>query len=90
MVFWELSVLLPRMNFELLFIGEGLPTESDEEQLLRWLALPVWLLVSSSSSPDQKLYKRSIRIKAYSRAYHMVQGPKPDLVIGIPMPSFSI
>ena len=39
-------------------------------------------LVNPSFTPDEKLDRRSIRVKGYRRAYHMLQGPKPDLVIG--------
>uniref|UniRef100_A0AAZ3RVD6 Mitochondrial splicing suppressor 51-like C-terminal domain-containing protein n=1 Tax=Oncorhynchus tshawytscha TaxID=74940 RepID=A0AAZ3RVD6_ONCTS len=81
-VFWELSVLLPHMTFELVFIGEGLPPESDEEQLFLQKKNGRVHLVNPSFTPDEKLDRRSIRVKGYRRAYHMLQGPKPDLVIG--------
>ncbi|XP_064795136.1 zinc finger MYND domain-containing protein 15-like isoform X1 [Oncorhynchus masou masou] len=81
-VFWELSVLLPHMTFELVFIGEGLPPESDEEQLFLQKKNGLVNLVNPSFTPDEKLDRRSIRVKGYRRAYHMLQGPKPDLVIG--------
>ncbi|XP_010886363.2 zinc finger MYND domain-containing protein 15 [Esox lucius] len=82
MVFWELSILLPHMTFELLFIGERLPTGSDEEQLFLQRKDGHVTLVSTRLNPDKKLDKRSIRVKVYRRSYHMLQGPKPDLVIG--------
>ncbi|XP_014061944.1 zinc finger MYND domain-containing protein 15 isoform X2 [Salmo salar] len=81
-VFWELSILLPHMTFELVFIGEGLPPESDEEQLFLQKKDGCVDLVNPSFAPDEKLDRRSIRVKGYRRAYHMLQGPKPDLVIG--------
>uniref|UniRef100_A0A4W5QRW0 Mitochondrial splicing suppressor 51-like C-terminal domain-containing protein n=1 Tax=Hucho hucho TaxID=62062 RepID=A0A4W5QRW0_9TELE len=82
MVFWELSILLPHMTFELVFIGEGLPPESDKEQLFLQKKDGRVNLVNPSFTPDEKLDRRSIRVKGYRRAYHMLQGPKPDLVIG--------
>ncbi|CAB1351879.1 unnamed protein product, partial [Coregonus sp. 'balchen'] len=82
MVFWELSILLPHITFELVFIGEGLPPESDEEQLFLQKKDGCVNLVNPSFTPDEKLDRRSIRVKGYRRAYHMLQGPKPDLVIG--------
>nr|XP_046185592.1 zinc finger MYND domain-containing protein 15-like [Oncorhynchus gorbuscha] len=70
------------MTFELVFIGEGLPPESDEEQLFLQKKNGRVHLVNPSFTPDEKLDRRSIRVKGYRRAYHMLQGPKPDLVIG--------
>ncbi|KAJ8008026.1 hypothetical protein DPEC_G00100460 [Dallia pectoralis] len=82
MGFWELSILLPHITFELLFIGERLPSESDEEQLFLQKKDGCVTLVNARFNPDEKLNKRSIRVKVYRRAYQMLQGPKPDLVIG--------
>lgn len=39
-------------------------------------------LLSPRFSSEEKIDKRSIRVKVYRRLYHMLQGPKPDLVIG--------
>ncbi|KAJ8389264.1 hypothetical protein AAFF_G00121290 [Aldrovandia affinis] len=82
MVFWELAMLLPHVTFELLFIGEGLPAECDEQQLLLQQKGDRLTLVHPSFLPEEGRGKRSIRVKGYRRAYHMLQGPKPDLVIG--------
>ncbi|XP_046904742.1 zinc finger MYND domain-containing protein 15-like [Hypomesus transpacificus] len=81
-VFWELSMLLPHMTFELVFIGEGLPAESDEVQLFLQKKNGTVTFVNPSLTPDEKVDRRSLRVKGYRRAYHMLQGPKPDLVIG--------
>ncbi|XP_036452151.1 zinc finger MYND domain-containing protein 15-like [Colossoma macropomum] len=82
MIFWELSVLLPHMTFELAFVGEQLPQESDEQQLYLQKKSDGVSLVSPALGSEEKAEKKSIRVKAYKRAYHMLQGPKPDLVIG--------
>ncbi|XP_062305967.1 zinc finger MYND domain-containing protein 15-like [Osmerus eperlanus] len=81
-VFWELSMLLPHMTFELVFIGEGLPAESDEVQLFLQKKNGTVIFVNPSLTPDEKVDRRSLRVRGYRRAYHMLQGPKPDLVIG--------
>uniref|UniRef100_A0A667YIP7 Uncharacterized protein n=1 Tax=Myripristis murdjan TaxID=586833 RepID=A0A667YIP7_9TELE len=39
-------------------------------------------LVDLHMTPEEMVAKRSIRVKGHRRAYHMLQGPKPDLVIG--------
>ncbi|KAI4881133.1 hypothetical protein NFI96_017875 [Prochilodus magdalenae] len=82
MSLWELSVLLPHMTFELSFVGEGLPQECDEQQLYLQKKSDGVSLVSPAIGSEEKAGKKSIRVKAYKRAYHMLQGPKPDLVIG--------
>ncbi|XP_072542877.1 zinc finger MYND domain-containing protein 15-like [Salminus brasiliensis] len=82
MSLWELSVLLPHMTFEMSFVGERLPLESDEHQLFLQKKSVRVSLVNPPVSSEDKVDKKSIRIKAYKRAYHMLQGPKPDLVIG--------
>ncbi|KAL2079439.1 hypothetical protein ACEWY4_025183 [Coilia grayii] len=82
LVFWELSVLLPQMSFELCFIGERLPPESDEQQYILQKTDGQVSLASLSLSSEQRIDKKSIRVKVYRRAYHMLQGTKPDLVIG--------
>ncbi|XP_063043208.1 zinc finger MYND domain-containing protein 15-like isoform X2 [Engraulis encrasicolus] len=82
LMFWELAVLLPQMSFELCFIGERLPPESDEQQYVLQKKDGHVTLVSLSLSAEERIEKKSIRVKVYRRAYHMLQGPKPDLVIG--------
>ncbi|XP_041926259.1 zinc finger MYND domain-containing protein 15-like [Alosa sapidissima] len=82
LVFWELSVLLPHVSFELCFIGERLPPESDEQQYVLQKKEGLVTLVSPSFSSEERIDKKSIRVKVYRRVYHMLQGSKPDLVIG--------
>ncbi|KAL7875901.1 hypothetical protein AOLI_G00108640 [Acnodon oligacanthus] len=82
MSFLELSVLLPHMTFELSFIGERLPQESHDQQLYLQKMSDSVLLVSPALGSEEKADKKSIQVKAYKRAYRMLQGPKPDLVIG--------
>uniref|UniRef100_A0A4W4GXB0 Mitochondrial splicing suppressor 51-like C-terminal domain-containing protein n=1 Tax=Electrophorus electricus TaxID=8005 RepID=A0A4W4GXB0_ELEEL len=87
MSFWELSVLLPQMTFELSFIGERLPQKSDKQQLFLQKKVSTHpsggvSLVNPAVGSEEKADRRSIRIKVYKRAYHMLLGPKPDLVIG--------
>ncbi|KAJ8337806.1 hypothetical protein SKAU_G00367720 [Synaphobranchus kaupii] len=89
MVFWELAMLLPHVTFELLFIGEGLPQECDEQQFLLQQKGDRLILVCPSFAHEDGVGKRSIRVKGYRRAYHMLQGPKPDLVIGF-RPAFRL
>ncbi|KAM6949480.1 zinc finger MYND domain-containing protein 15-like [Aplochiton taeniatus] len=82
LMFWELSMLLPHVTFELVFIGEGLPSWSDEEQLVMQKKNGCVTLLNPRLTPGEPVDKRSIRVKCYRRAYYMLQGPKPDLVIG--------
>ncbi|XP_071371580.1 zinc finger MYND domain-containing protein 15-like [Centroberyx affinis] len=82
LTFWELSVLLPHVTFELVFIGEGLPSWSDGQQLFMLMKNGSVSLVDLSLTPNEKASKKGITVKCYHRAYHMLQGPKPDLVIG--------
>ncbi|XP_064181631.1 zinc finger MYND domain-containing protein 15-like [Anguilla rostrata] len=89
LVFWELAMLLPHVTFELLFIGEGLPQECDEQQFLLQQKGDRLALVCPSFAQEDGVGKRSIRVRGYRRAYHMLQGPKPDLVIGF-RPAFRL
>nr|XP_014345087.1 PREDICTED: zinc finger MYND domain-containing protein 15 isoform X2 [Latimeria chalumnae] len=81
-VFWELSVLLPHVAFELHFVGDRLPKEADEEQFSMHRKDGCVTVASPNFAGEEKSDKKSIRVKGYSRPYYMVQGPKPDLVIG--------
>ncbi|XP_037665944.1 zinc finger MYND domain-containing protein 15 isoform X5 [Choloepus didactylus] len=49
MVFWELLALLPHVALELLFVGDGLPPESDQQHftLQRSLRVPAFFTESS-------------------------------------------
>uniref|UniRef100_A0A8C6Y5M2 Zinc finger MYND-type containing 15 n=1 Tax=Naja naja TaxID=35670 RepID=A0A8C6Y5M2_NAJNA len=76
MVFWELSVLLPHVSLELLFVGDTLPPELDGQQ---------FLLQRDVSRPPFNLAKggrRELQLGFSARPYHLLQAPKPDLVIG--------
>ncbi|XP_030634978.1 zinc finger MYND domain-containing protein 15-like [Chanos chanos] len=89
MVFWELSVLLPHVTFELLFSGDRFPPESDGQQLLLQRKNGQLTLVTPDLTSEERVNRRSIRIRVHSKPYHMLQGPKPDLVIGF-RPAFPL
>ncbi|XP_070629051.1 zinc finger MYND domain-containing protein 15 isoform X4 [Bos indicus] len=89
MVFWELLVLLPHVALELQFVGDGLPPESDQQHFTLQRDGPEVSVrpgsgVSArlSSGTKEKGGRRDLQIKVSARPYHLLQGPKPDLVIG--------
>ncbi|XP_062968757.1 zinc finger MYND domain-containing protein 15 isoform X3 [Cynocephalus volans] len=89
MVFWELLVLLPHVALELQFVGDGLPPESDQQHFTLQRDGPEVSVrpgsgVSArlSSATKEKGGRRDLQIKVSARPYHLLQGPKPDLVIG--------
>ncbi|XP_057391501.1 zinc finger MYND domain-containing protein 15 isoform X3 [Balaenoptera acutorostrata] len=89
MVFWELLVLLPHVALELQFVGDSLPPESDQQHFtLQRDDLEVSVHPGSgvsarlSSGTKEKGGRRDLQIKVSARPYHLLQGPKPDLVIG--------
>ncbi|XP_059852376.1 zinc finger MYND domain-containing protein 15 isoform X3 [Delphinus delphis] len=89
MVFWELLVLLPHVALELQFVGDSLPPESDQQNFtLQRDDLEVSVRPGSgvsarlSSGTKEKGGRRDLQIKVSARPYHLLQGPKPDLVIG--------
>ncbi|XP_030619162.1 zinc finger MYND domain-containing protein 15 isoform X5 [Delphinapterus leucas] len=91
MVFWELLVLLPHVALELQFVGDSLPPESDQQNFtLQRDDLEVSVRPGSgvsarlSSGTKEKGSRRDLQIKVSARPYHLLQGPKPDLVIGGP------
>ncbi|XP_030718062.1 zinc finger MYND domain-containing protein 15 isoform X2 [Globicephala melas] len=91
MVFWELLVLLPHVALELQFVGDSLPPESDQQNFtLQRDDLEVSVRPGSgvsarlSSGTKEKGGRRDLQIKVSARPYHLLQGPKPDLVIGGP------
>ncbi|KAM6175891.1 zinc finger MYND domain-containing protein 15 [Erethizon dorsatum] len=89
MVFWELLVLLPHVALELQFVGDDLPLENDQQHFTLQRDGPkVSVRPSSgvsarlSSGTKEKVGRRDLQIKVSARPYHLLQGPKPDLVIG--------
>ncbi|XP_023386163.1 zinc finger MYND domain-containing protein 15 isoform X1 [Pteropus medius] len=89
MVFWELLVLLPHVALELQFVGDGLPPESDQQHFTLQRDGPEVSVrpgsgVSArlSCGTKEKGGRRDLQIKVSARPYHLLQGPKPDLVIG--------
>ncbi|XP_040856458.1 zinc finger MYND domain-containing protein 15 isoform X2 [Ochotona curzoniae] len=89
MVFWELLVLLPHVALELQFVGDGLPPESDQQHFTLQRDGPeVSVRPGSAASArlisgnKEKGGRRDLQIKVCARPYHLLQGPKPDLVIG--------
>ncbi|XP_008854118.1 zinc finger MYND domain-containing protein 15 isoform X2 [Nannospalax galili] len=89
MVFWELLVLLPHVALELHFVGDSLPPESDQRHFTMQRDGPEASVrpgsgVSTrlSSGTKEKGGCRDLQIRVSTRPYHLLQGPKPDLVIG--------
>ncbi|XP_069459379.1 zinc finger MYND domain-containing protein 15 isoform X3 [Ovis canadensis] len=89
MVFWELLVLLPHVALELQFVGDGLPPESDQQHFTLQRDGPEvsvrpgsGISARLSSGTKEKGGRRDLQIKVSARPYHLLQGPKPDLVIG--------
>ncbi|XP_045383039.1 zinc finger MYND domain-containing protein 15 isoform X3 [Lemur catta] len=91
MVFWELLVLLPHVALELQFVGDGLPPESDQQHFTLQRDGPEVSVRPGSgvsarlnSGTKEKGGRRDLQIKVSARPYHLLQGPKPDLVIASP------
>ncbi|XP_037583153.1 zinc finger MYND domain-containing protein 15 isoform X3 [Cebus imitator] len=89
MVFWELLVLLPHVALELQFVGDGLSPESDQQHFTLQRDSPEvsvrngsGVSARPSSGTKEKGIRRDLQIKVSARPYHLLQGPKPDLVIG--------
>ncbi|XP_062071585.1 zinc finger MYND domain-containing protein 15 isoform X2 [Lepus europaeus] len=89
MVFWELLVLLPHVALELQFVGDGLPPESDQQHFTLQRDGPELSVRPGAgasarlgSGTKEKGGRRDLQIKVCARPYHLLQGPKPDLVIG--------
>ncbi|XP_060060204.1 zinc finger MYND domain-containing protein 15 isoform X2 [Erinaceus europaeus] len=94
MVFWELLVLLPHVALELQFVGDGLPPESDQQHFTLQRDGPKASVRPGSgvsarlnSGTKEKGGRRDLQIKMSARPYHLLQGPKPDLVIVPPSAS---
>ncbi|XP_041521633.1 zinc finger MYND domain-containing protein 15 isoform X3 [Microtus oregoni] len=89
MVFWELLVLLPHVALELQFVGDSLPPESDQQHFTMQRDGPEVSVRPNSgasarlnSGTKEKGGRRDLQIRVSTRPYHLLQGPKPDLVIG--------
>ncbi|XP_029339864.1 zinc finger MYND domain-containing protein 15 isoform X4 [Mus caroli] len=89
MVFWELLVLLPHVALELQFVGDSLPPESDQQHFTMQRDGPEVSVRPGSgvsarfnSGTKEKGGRRDLQIRVSARPYHLLQGPKPDLVIG--------
>ncbi|KAM6163143.1 zinc finger MYND domain-containing protein 15 [Rhynchocyon petersi] len=89
MVFWELLVLLPHVALELQFVGDDLPPESDQQHFTLQRDGPevsvrtgTGISARLSSGTKEKGGRRDLQIKVSVRPYHLLPGPKPDLVIG--------
>ncbi|XP_062993314.1 zinc finger MYND domain-containing protein 15 [Elgaria multicarinata webbii] len=82
MVFWELSVLLPHVSLELLFVGDGLPSELDGQQFDLQRDEEHGVSVQPGLAPRSKGGRRELQLGFSARPYHLLQAPKPDLVIG--------
>ncbi|XP_048372814.1 zinc finger MYND domain-containing protein 15 [Sphaerodactylus townsendi] len=82
MVFWELSVLLPHVSLELLFVGGALPPELDGQQFLLQRDEEEGVSVRSGLEARSKGGRRELQLGFSARPYHLLQAPKPDLVIG--------
>uniref|UniRef100_A0A8D2BB08 Zinc finger MYND-type containing 15 n=1 Tax=Sciurus vulgaris TaxID=55149 RepID=A0A8D2BB08_SCIVU len=88
MVFWELLVLLPHVALELQFVGDALPAENDQQHFTLQRDGPEVSVRPNSgvsarlnSGTKEKGGRRDLQIKVSARPYHLLQGPKPDLVI---------
>ncbi|KAJ7313331.1 hypothetical protein JRQ81_004622 [Phrynocephalus forsythii] len=82
MAFWELSVLLPHVSLEVLFVGEALPQELDGQQFLLQRDETHGVSVQPGLAPRAKAGRRELQMGFSARPYHLLQAPKPDLVIG--------
>ncbi|XP_042329872.1 zinc finger MYND domain-containing protein 15, partial [Sceloporus undulatus] len=82
MAFWELSVLLPHVSLELLFVGDTLPPELDGQQFLLQRDEEQGVSVQPGLTPRSKGGRRELQLGFSARPYHLLQAPKPDLVIG--------
>uniref|UniRef100_A0A8C8S7W9 Zinc finger MYND-type containing 15 n=1 Tax=Pelusios castaneus TaxID=367368 RepID=A0A8C8S7W9_9SAUR len=82
LLFWELSVLLPHMALELLFLGGALPPEADGQQMLLQRTEGQEVRVWPGPPPKAKGGRGGLQMKFCARPLPLLQCPKPDLVIG--------
>ncbi|CAH2272487.1 Hypothetical predicted protein [Pelobates cultripes] len=77
----ELTILMPNVSFELVFVGDVLPLEEDKRHfILRRMGSKV--ICTDLTSPNQHKGEKGIHVKVHSHSYHSLQASKPDLVIG--------
>ncbi|CAM4718837.1 unnamed protein product [Caretta caretta] len=81
-LFWELSVLLPHVWLELLFLGGILPPEADGQQLLLQRTETQGVRVWPGPAPKAKGGRGGLQLKFCAQPTPLLQGPRPDLVIG--------
>ncbi|CAM5138995.1 unnamed protein product, partial [Natator depressus] len=81
-LFWELSVLLPHVSLELLFLGGVLPPEADGQQLLLQRTETQGVRIWPGPAPKAKGGRGGLQLKFCAQPTPLLQGPKPDLVIG--------
>ncbi|XP_075763392.1 zinc finger MYND domain-containing protein 15 isoform X4 [Pelodiscus sinensis] len=81
-LFWELSVLLPHVALELLFIGGVLPPEADGQQVLLQRTETQEVRVWPGPAPKAKGGRGGLQLKFCVQPSPLLQSPKPDLVIG--------
>ncbi|CAM4689458.1 unnamed protein product [Lepidochelys olivacea] len=81
-LFWELSVLLPHVWLELLFLGGVLPPEADGQQLLLQRTETQGVRVWPGPAPKAKGGRGGLQLKFCAQPTPLLQGPRPDLVIG--------
>uniref|UniRef100_A0A8C3HHL0 Zinc finger MYND-type containing 15 n=1 Tax=Chrysemys picta bellii TaxID=8478 RepID=A0A8C3HHL0_CHRPI len=79
-LFWELSVLLPHVSLELLFVGGVLPPEADGQQVLlqRTVRGGPW----GREEGEPQGGRGGLQLKFCAQPTPLLPGPKPDLVIG--------
>ncbi|XP_044856469.1 zinc finger MYND domain-containing protein 15 isoform X2 [Mauremys mutica] len=81
-LFWELSVLLPHVSLELLFVGGVLPPEADGQQVLLQRTEAQGVRVWPGPAPKAKGGRGGLQLKFCAQPPPLLPGPKPDLVIG--------
>ncbi|TFJ98465.1 galactose-3-O-sulfotransferase 4 [Platysternon megacephalum] len=81
-LFWELSVLLPHVSLELLFVGGVLPPEADGQQVLLQRTEAQGVRVWPGPAPKAKGGRGGLQLKFCPQPTPLLPGPKPDLVIG--------
>ncbi|XP_033986740.1 zinc finger MYND domain-containing protein 15-like [Trematomus bernacchii] len=84
--FWELSVLLPHVTFDLVFVRERLPCWCDKVQLVIQ-KMNGRVVLTDCSLPHGGAAREGVRVSLHRSTYSALQEPPPDLVIGF-QPAF--